>query len=86
MGRPPDVRTDLFTIGVVAYQLLTARVPFTAPTLPELLGVMLTTPPVAVDAATAPEAARQAIVRCLAPAPDARGTPQELQQARRPPS
>lgn len=81
MGRPPDVRTDLFTIGVVAYQLLTARVPFTAPTLPELLGVMLTTPPVAVDAATAPEAARQAIVRCLAPAPDARGTLEELQQA-----
>ncbi|MFN7976868.1 MAG: protein kinase [Vicinamibacterales bacterium] len=81
MGRAPDVRTDLFTLGVVAYQLLTARVPFTAPTLPELLGAMLTTAPPAIDAAAAPAAAREAIVRCLAPSPDARGSLDDLQQA-----
>jgi serine/threonine-protein kinase len=81
MGRPPDVRTDLFTLGVVAYQLVTARVPFTAPTLPELLGTMLTTPPAAIDATPGPDGAREAIVRCLAPAPAARGTLDDLQRA-----
>ena len=33
-GRAPDARTDLFTVGVVAYQLVTGRVPYRAATLP----------------------------------------------------
>ena len=81
MGRPPDARTDIFTLGVVAYQLLAGRLPFSAPTLPELLGLMLTTAPPPLEIAVAPAVARAAVMRCLAPAPDTRGTLDDLQLA-----
>lgn len=80
MGRAPDVRSDLFTLGVVAWQLATGRLPFTAATLPELLGAMLTSTPPAIDDAGMPPAAAAAIRRGLAPDPAARGTLEELQR------
>jgi len=78
-GRAPDVRADLFTVGVVAYEMVTGRLPFQAATLPELIGVMLTGTPPAIDAALTPAVAA-AISRGLAVDPDARGTLAELQQ------
>ena len=81
MGRPPDARTDTFTLGVVAYQLLAGRLPFSAPTLPELLGLMLTSAAPPLETAVAPAVARAAVMRCLGPAADARGTLDDLQQA-----
>ena len=83
-GRPPDARTDLFTLGVVAYQLVTGRLPYQAPSLPELIGQMLTTVPAALTPAEAPVAAGAAILRCLAAAPDARGTLADMQTSTRP--
>lgn len=83
MGRPPDVRTDVFTLGVLAYQLASGRVPFQAPTLPELLGQMLTTAPADLPAIDVPEAARAAIRRTLAADPGTRGSIDALQQALR---
>lgn len=41
MGGEPNAIADVFTIGVLAYQMVTATLPFTAPSLPELLGQML---------------------------------------------
>ena len=41
MGGAPNARADVFTIGVLAYQMVTGRLPFKAPSLPELMGQML---------------------------------------------
>lgn len=43
MGGAPNARADVFTIGVLAYQMLTNKLPFKAPSLPELMGQMLQT-------------------------------------------
>ena len=40
-GRAPDARADVFTLGAIAVYLVTARPPFEAPSLPELIGRML---------------------------------------------
>ena len=45
MGGAPNPRADVFTIGVLAYQMVTGRVPFKAASLPELIGQMLQTKP-----------------------------------------
>ncbi len=80
-GRAPDERTDLFTLGVVAYQLVTGRVPFQAATLPELIGQMLTVAPAGVPAGEVPSAAARAILLCVSVDPGARGTLEDLRAA-----
>jgi serine/threonine protein kinase len=74
MGHAPDVQADIFTMGVLAYQMATGRLPYRAASLPELLGQMLqTTPtPPAVHMAEVPAAASEAILRALAADPAAR--------------
>ena len=74
MGGPPASPADVFTLGVLAYQMATAVLPFRAPSLPELIGQMLRTPPVepGVLKAEVPAAASAAIVRALAADPAAR--------------
>jgi eukaryotic-like serine/threonine-protein kinase len=74
MGRAPDARADLFTVGVLAYQMLTGLLPFRARSLPELLGQMLTVAPAAVDALApaVPAGVSAAVMRALTPQPDAR--------------
>jgi serine/threonine protein kinase len=73
-GRPPDARADLFTVGALAVYVVTARPPFTAASLPELIGQMLQPAAPVTLPADVPPAAAQAISRCLAADPSARGT------------
>jgi serine/threonine protein kinase len=44
-GRPADMRSDVFTLGAVVYEMATGMVPFGGRTLPELLGAMLGSTP-----------------------------------------
>jgi serine/threonine-protein kinase len=74
MGKTADVRADLFTLGVLAYQMAAARVPFQGHTLPEVMGAMLMTKPTPL-AEIRPElapAAGEAIMRCLTSDPQLR--------------
>ena len=73
-GRPPDPRADLFAVGALAAFVVTARPPFTAASLPELIGQMLQPAAPLVLPAEVPPGAAQAISRCLAADPAARGT------------
>jgi serine/threonine protein kinase len=64
MGGAPNARADVFTIAVLAYQMITGTVPFKAASLPELIGQMVQTKP-AVPRQELPEAARAAILTAL---------------------
>jgi serine/threonine-protein kinase len=64
MGGAPNPRADIFTIGVLAYQMVTGVMPFKADSLPELIGQMLQTKPPAPHAEI-PEAARDAILKAI---------------------
>lgn len=45
MGQPADRRSDVFTIGVLAYEMATGHRPYAAATLPELIGAVMSGPP-----------------------------------------
>lgn len=70
-GQNADVRSDVFTMGVVSYEMATATLPYDGPSMPALLGAMLkgrVRDPRALQP-TLPEAAASAIVKALAPEP-----------------
>jgi serine/threonine protein kinase len=79
-GQNADVRSDVFTMGVVAYEMATATLPYEGKTMPALLGAMLRGKPAdpASCQQTLPAAAAAAILRALAPAPEDRPTAREL--------
>jgi len=73
-GENADVRSDVFTMGVLAYEMATAAVPFSGASMPALLGSMLkgrTNDPREAQP-TLPEASAVAILRALCPAPEDR--------------
>jgi serine/threonine protein kinase len=73
-GQAADVRSDVFTIGVLAYEMATGTLPYDAGSMQPLLGAMLKGTPVppAEKQPTLPAAAAAALLRALRPAPDAR--------------
>jgi serine/threonine protein kinase len=68
MGKAATPRADLFTIGVLGYQMAAGRLPFEAPSLPELLGVMMAgvQQPLAAARPDLPADAASCLTACLA--------------------
>jgi serine/threonine protein kinase len=73
-GRNADFRSDVFTMGVLAYEMATATLPYDGASMPELLGNMLRGGPAdpCVQQPELPARAGAAILRALKPAPDDR--------------
>jgi len=73
-GEPVDVRSDVYSLGVVAYYALSGRLPFDAATDGALLMLHITTPapPLRTVARAVPAGLAQIVDRCLAKEPWAR--------------
>jgi serine/threonine-protein kinase len=70
-GQTADVRSDIFTMGVLAYEMATATRPYEGTSMPTLLGAMLRGTPEDPRKAQpdVPEAAAAAMLRALRPSP-----------------
>jgi len=73
-GRNADVRSDVFTMGVLAYEMATATLPYDGASMPELLGNMLRGEPAdpCVRQPTMPKAAGAALTKALRPSSEQR--------------
>jgi serine/threonine protein kinase len=84
MGKVATERSDVYTIGVLGYQMATGRTPYDAPTLPALLGAMFEGPPPDPRTwrADLPGHQAEALLRALARDVEARfASPQEMRAA-----
>jgi len=72
--REIDGRSDLYSLGVVTYQMLTAELPFSAPTVPGILMKQITeaAPMVTDRRPDCPEDLAACVMRCLEKEPEAR--------------
>jgi serine/threonine-protein kinase len=66
-ARDVDARTDVWSIGIILFELLTGRVPFIAETIPQLCVAILHSPPTSPRSLRddVPPALEAAILRCL---------------------
>ena len=71
LGKPQDARSDLFSLGVVLYEMVTGQRPFDADTLQGICGRVLSSKPLPPSHAngSVPTAFDEVIARCLAKDP-----------------
>jgi serine/threonine protein kinase len=74
MGRPQDARSDIFSLGVVLYEMITGSRPFDADSLQGICNRVLASTPTAVSQLqpSVPAAFDEIITGCLAKAPESR--------------
>ncbi len=60
-----DARTDIWSIGVILYEMLAAVSPFDAATIPMICANVLSMPPPKLEMANAPEGLERILLRCL---------------------
>ena len=74
LGRPPDARSDAFTLGVLLYEMATGRLPFHAANMLQLVGAAMNTRPLDPREfqPTLPAPFAETVLRCLAADPAAR--------------
>src|SRR5450432_3438212 len=65
--RNVDMRTDIWALGIILYEVLTGRVPFEAETMPQLCGMILQDPPRPLRdlRADVSEGLQWVVLRCL---------------------
>lgn len=75
-GRSLDPRTDLYGLGVVLYQMLCGKLPFSAPTFLALIAKTVNEPPPPLrsqnGSLSVPNELESLVLRCLAKEPDSR--------------
>jgi serine/threonine-protein kinase len=75
-GKPIDARSDIYSLGVVIYEMLCGKLPFKADTAWEWASQHMTVAPIAIEStvqgAHLPERIRAAISKALAKSPDER--------------
>jgi eukaryotic-like serine/threonine-protein kinase len=80
LGKPQDSRSDLFSLGVVLYEMVTGKRPFDADSLQGICGRVLSSTPLPASQAnpSLPTGFDGVIVRCLAKDPAARYATAEI--------
>jgi len=77
-GRSLDARTDIYALGVVSYQMLSGKLPFSAPTFLALIAKTVNEPPpplseaIESPAVVIPAEVEELVLSCLAKSPDDR--------------
>jgi serine/threonine-protein kinase len=72
-GQAIDARSDVFSFGVMLYEMVAGRLPFTGGTPADVLGAILYLEPIPVgDVSPAPDSLSRVIARALSKTPEAR--------------
>jgi serine/threonine-protein kinase len=74
-GKPADPRSDIYSLGCVAFELLTGKSPFAGPIAMQFMGHLKKIPPppsVQAPEAHVPRALDQIILQCLQKSPELR--------------